>query len=105
MGKKIASDIAHITIRIREDLRKKLVKAAESEQRSLNSEIAVRLDESFEIKGRIEIEKLAASLNKEIVRLEALHETRQQEMEQFRAMQRDFAERFASRERWREEEK
>jgi hypothetical protein len=71
MRKKIASDIAHITIRIREDLRKKLAKAAESEQRSLNTEISKRLEESFEAKGRAQIEDVAERLRATSDKLEA----------------------------------
>jgi Arc-like DNA binding domain len=44
-------DVAHINLRIRESLRKKLADEAEKHRFSLNNEIRVRLEASFERQG------------------------------------------------------
>jgi hypothetical protein len=48
MAKRKKTDIVQFKLRIREALRRRLEAAAEAEERSLNSEIAHRLENSFE---------------------------------------------------------
>jgi hypothetical protein len=55
-------DIAHVNLRIRENLRKKLADEARKHRFSLNNEIRIRLEESFEREGFQSIAKIAAQL-------------------------------------------
>ena len=55
-------DIAHINLRIRESLRKKLAAEAKKHGFSLNNEIRARLEESFEREGLKSISEIAAGL-------------------------------------------
>jgi hypothetical protein len=64
------TDIVQFKLRIREGLRGRLESAAKNQERSLNSEIVARLEESFR---RSEV----ASLTENVDRLSALHERTQ----------------------------
>jgi hypothetical protein len=55
-------DIAHVNLRIRESLRKKLAAEAKKHGFSLNGEINKRLEESFEREGLQSIAEIAAGL-------------------------------------------
>jgi predicted transcriptional regulator len=67
MAKRKRTDIVKLQLRIREGLRGRLESAAKNQERSLNSEIVARLEESFR---RSEL----ASLTENVDRLSALHE-------------------------------
>jgi predicted nucleic acid-binding Zn-ribbon protein len=75
VAKRKKTDIVPIMVRLREDLRQRLAQAAEAQQRSLNNEISARLQESFEMHGRQQIEETAASLNREAKRLQEERES------------------------------
>src|SRR5262252_9352428 len=61
MAKRKKTDIVQFKLRIREALRRRLEAAANAEERSLNSEIAHRLENSFEQeKNSILLEELLA---------------------------------------------
>ena len=64
------TDIVQFKLRIREGLRGRLESAAKNQERSLNSEIVARLEESFR-RGEL------ASLTENVDRLSALHERTQ----------------------------
>jgi hypothetical protein len=70
MAKRKKTDIVQFKLRIREGLRGRLESAAKNQERSLNSEIVTRLEESFR---RSEL----ASLTENVDRLSALHERTQ----------------------------
>ena len=70
MAKRKRTDIVKLQLRIREGLRGRLESAAKNQERSLNSEIVARLEESFR---RSEL----ASLTENVDRLSALHERSQ----------------------------
>ena len=70
MAKRKRTDIVKLQLRIREGLRGRLESAAKNQERSLNSEIVARLEESFR---RSEL----ASLTETVDRLSALHERTQ----------------------------
>jgi hypothetical protein len=67
MAKRKKTDIVQLKVRLREALRGQLESAAKNQERSLNSEIVARLEESFR---RAELASLAENIN----RLSALHE-------------------------------
>jgi hypothetical protein len=70
MAKRKKTDIVQFKLRIREGLRGRLESAAKNQERSLNSEIVARLEESFR---RSEL----ASLTENVDRLSALYERTQ----------------------------
>jgi Arc-like DNA binding domain len=53
-------DIAHVNVRIRESLRRKLEREAKKNRTSLNNEIRVRLEESFENSAVRDLDEIAA---------------------------------------------
>jgi hypothetical protein len=55
-------DIAHVNLRIRESLRRKLEREAKKRRTSLNNEIRWRLEDSFEAQARRDLEEIAADL-------------------------------------------
>jgi Arc-like DNA binding domain len=55
-------DTAHINLRIRESLRRKLAREAEKHRTSLNNEIRVRLEDSLKAGAVRDIETVAADL-------------------------------------------
>jgi Arc-like DNA binding domain len=67
MAKRKRTDIVKLQLRIREGLRGRLESAAKNQERSLNSEIVARLEESFR---RSEL----ASLTENVDRLSAVYE-------------------------------
>jgi len=70
MAKRKRTDVVKLQLRIREGLRGRLESAAKNQERSLNSEIVARLEESFR-RGEL------ASLTENVDRLSALHERTQ----------------------------
>ena len=54
-------DIAHVNLRIRESLRRKLEREAERHQTSMNNEIRVRLENSFRIEADRDVDAVAGS--------------------------------------------
>ena len=63
-------DIAHVNLRIREHLRKRLEAAAKRHQVSLNSEVMQRLETSFVDKARNDFVTIAQDLNLQIADLD-----------------------------------
>jgi hypothetical protein len=57
------ADTRNFTLRIRETLGRRLEREAEKHQTSLNNEIRLRLEDSFQVQARREIEDIAANLN------------------------------------------
>jgi hypothetical protein len=55
-------DIAHVNVRIREALRRKLAHEAEKHRTSLNNEIRIRLEDSLKAAALRDIEEIAADL-------------------------------------------
>ena len=53
------TDIAHINLRIRENLRRKLEREAKAHQFSLNNEIRLRLEDSFEQQARRDLDSIS----------------------------------------------
>ncbi len=64
-------DIAHVNLRIRESLRKRLAQEAKKHGFSLNNEIRVRLEASFEREASQSIAESAARLEDVAYRLSA----------------------------------
>ena len=58
-----AADIRNFTLRIRETLGRRLEAAARRNQTSLNNEIRLRLEDSFQVQARREIEGIVDNLN------------------------------------------
>src|SRR5262249_9493899 len=56
------TDTTHISLRIRETLRRKLEREADKHQTSLNNEIRLRLEDSFQVQARKDLEAIAADL-------------------------------------------
>jgi HicB family len=67
-----ATDIVPIMLRIREDLRRRLEREATRHKVSLNREMQMRLEDSFEIDARRSNESVAADLETNALRLGAL---------------------------------
>jgi hypothetical protein len=55
-------DTAHVNLRIRESLRRKLEREAKKHQTSLNNEIRLRLEDSFEAQARRDLEAIVDNL-------------------------------------------
>jgi hypothetical protein len=62
-------DTAHVNLRIRENLRAKLARAAEKNRVSLNTEIRTRLEDSFQRDARRTFDELAEELKTTWLRL------------------------------------
>jgi hypothetical protein len=58
MARKL-TDIAHVNLRIRETLRRKLEREAARHETSMNNEIRVRLERSFELEAIRELDEIA----------------------------------------------
>ena len=52
------TDVAHINLRIRESLRRKLEREAERHATSLNNEIRLRLEDSFQKEAKFELDTI-----------------------------------------------
>ncbi len=65
-------DIAHVNLRIREHLRKRLETAAKRHQVSLNSEVMQRLETSFDDKARNDFVTIAQDISLKIGDLDLL---------------------------------
>jgi Arc-like DNA binding dprotein len=63
------ADIAHVNLRIREHLRKRIEAAAKRNQVSLNSEVMQRLERSFEAETSQYLESLASKIEAEWFRI------------------------------------
>jgi hypothetical protein len=61
--------IAHVNVRLREHLRAKLAREAERHQTSLNNEIRIRLEKSFEVEAQNDIDSIARHLESAWARL------------------------------------
>jgi hypothetical protein len=64
------SDIVSPNLRIRESLRSRLAKAAKQNDVSINREMINRLEASFDLKARLELEALREHLNNVTLRIE-----------------------------------
>jgi HicB family len=67
-----ATEIVPIMLRIREDLRRRLEREAKRHRISLNMEMRMRLEDSFEATARRSNESVAADLERNALRLGAL---------------------------------
>jgi Arc-like DNA binding domain len=72
------ADIAHVNLRIREHLRRKLEAEAKRHQVSLNSEVMQRLEASFEDKARNDFTTIAQDISLRMTDLDQL--TREMEI-------------------------
>jgi hypothetical protein len=68
------ADIAHVNLRVRENLRRRLEIEAKRRRFSLNSEIHARLEQSFYDKAHGDIWEIARTLKDNCLRLEATEE-------------------------------
>jgi hypothetical protein len=67
-----STDTVAITLRVRESLRQKLEREATRHRVSLNTEMNMRLEDSFEAQARRSNESVAADLDSNALRLGAL---------------------------------
>jgi hypothetical protein len=65
------TDTTHISLRIRESLRRKLEREADKHQTSLNNEIRLRLEDSFEAQARRELPESVQDLKTTVAKLSA----------------------------------
>jgi hypothetical protein len=65
-----STDTAHVNLRIRESLRKKLAQEAEDRHWSLNNEIRWRLEASFERQDLLSLTDCSAELRNLVLRLD-----------------------------------
>jgi hypothetical protein len=73
------ADIAHINLRIRENLRRKLEREAEKHRASLNAEIAARLQQTFEQQQLLTSDQLVENVGRALLPLlEGAHELNKQ---------------------------
>jgi hypothetical protein len=70
------ADIAHVNLRIRENLRRRLEVEAKRHRFSLNSEMHARLEQSFYDKAHGDIWEIAHGIKSAWLRLEAVQEQR-----------------------------
>jgi len=84
VSQKSSADIAHVTLRIRESLRKKLAAEAEYRHWSLNNEIRWRLEESLEQRDMLTLTDCASQILNSTSRLQAQLKEREQAEERAR---------------------
>jgi len=65
------TDTTHISLRIRESLRRKLEREADKHQTSLNNEIRLRLEDSFEAQARRDLPETVQDLKTTAAKISA----------------------------------